>query len=643
MGSSSECYVLKWDEFHSSVANSFTDLRNEEDFLDVTVAIDQEHQLQAHKVVLSASSPYFREILKRNPAQHPVLVMPPTIRYTDLAAVIDFIYQGEVKIPITEVDEFVALAQMLKIRGLTEDLEKAEGGKKAKAQPRLPPGTQMVRKRSVPPQSQPVAPNPQAKRSRSIMPAPMINPPKFVGAAMQQGPPPPPPDGDEMAEDDDLHEVDDEESSDMYGDFDDQFEGSEFPMENPGQPGSSTSASAAAIQLTGLLCPKCRTMCKGLDAFKDHMTKMHGLAPDSNTQQSPGEENIKKHTCHICDKAFKTAKYVQAHIKRVHKVESASSSAAAAAAAAVAASAQPDHHQSGEDADELMMEAQMAEAPPSLPPGKKKGRPKKNDQHHHQQPQQQHPQPPTQPQQHQGGMSRPIGQVPPAPRPTQDSKEMHEQSRPPVVQQDRGASPMAARQRPPGMMSPSSSGHIVPSKRSMAPQGIMGPGMRPRGPMPQQFHQGYLPQGQQQSGHPMDIKKLGMKLGGAISITSSESGYSSPQQQPSSMRRAIPSTSRMHASSPKSDPLAPSVSRPPSLPQRHLSQEQPVEVKQEPMDDMYEEGEDLADDYEEEGEGFGEEEEEEEEDEQEFGQDAMYAGEAPYDDEVEHDNGAYHQ
>lgn len=606
MGSSSECYVLKWDEFHSSIANSFTDLRNEEDFLDVTVAIDQDHQLQAHKVVLSASSPYFREILKRNPAQHPVLVMPPHIRYGDLAAVIDFIYQGEVKIPISEVDEFVALAQMLKIRGLSEDAEKVDTSKKPKSQPGLPPGTQMVRKRQMGPAPAHHVPNPQAKRSRPMM----MNQPKYGGQQMQQGQGGPSggqpggEDGDGMV-DENLQEIDNEDSSDLYGEYDEQYEGQEFSMEGhpqapqPPQPAQQGGSSASGLKLTALVCPKCRQMCHGVDALKDHMAKSHGI---------PNEEEKKTYNCHICDKAFKAHKNVQAHIKRVHKVGPNTSAATGG---------------EGHEGEGMMMDPQHPEAPPT---GKKKGRPKKSEQ----------PQ----------STARPIGQVPPAPRTQHDMKEVHEQSRPPI-QQDRGASPMVSRQRPPGVMSPSGPhGMSQPSvKRTMAPQGIMGPGMRPRGPVPQQHqYQQNFPQPppppQSQQPHPMDIKKLGMKLGGSISITSSEASFSGgASAQPSPMRRGGPSTSRMHSASPKSSDPA-SASRASSLPQRHLSQEQPVEVKMEPMDDMYEEGEEMPEDFEEEGEGFGdEEEEEEEEDDEEFEQEGMYAGEPPYDDDVVHDSG----
>jgi hypothetical protein len=53
MGSSSgpqESFVLRWSEFQANIANSFQELREDEDFFDVTVACDGEHQISAHKV-----------------------------------------------------------------------------------------------------------------------------------------------------------------------------------------------------------------------------------------------------------------------------------------------------------------------------------------------------------------------------------------------------------------------------------------------------------------------------------------------------------------------------------------------------------------------------------------------------------------
>jgi hypothetical protein len=97
MGSTSrESYVLRWAEFQCNMANSFSSLRDERDFFDVTVAVDENHQLQAHRVVLAASSGFFKGVLKKNPAAHPVLIMPPGVKFSELSYLVDFMYQGEV-------------------------------------------------------------------------------------------------------------------------------------------------------------------------------------------------------------------------------------------------------------------------------------------------------------------------------------------------------------------------------------------------------------------------------------------------------------------------------------------------------------------------------------------------------------------
>ena len=52
----SEKFSLKWNDFKSTVSNSFGILREEKDFFDVTLVSDDERQIPAHKLVLSALS-----------------------------------------------------------------------------------------------------------------------------------------------------------------------------------------------------------------------------------------------------------------------------------------------------------------------------------------------------------------------------------------------------------------------------------------------------------------------------------------------------------------------------------------------------------------------------------------------------------
>jgi len=61
---SSEKFCLRWNDFESNISTAFQELREDKDFFDVTLACD-ESQIQAHKVILSACSQFFRTVLKK--------------------------------------------------------------------------------------------------------------------------------------------------------------------------------------------------------------------------------------------------------------------------------------------------------------------------------------------------------------------------------------------------------------------------------------------------------------------------------------------------------------------------------------------------------------------------------------------------
>jgi len=114
----SEKFCLKWNEFESNVSTAFRELRDDKDFFDVTLACDG-NQLEAHKVILSACSPFFRGVLKRNPHAHPLLYLKG-IKYEDVLAVLNFMYHGEVNIAQDELNSFLAVAEDLQVKGLTQ-------------------------------------------------------------------------------------------------------------------------------------------------------------------------------------------------------------------------------------------------------------------------------------------------------------------------------------------------------------------------------------------------------------------------------------------------------------------------------------------------------------------------------------------
>jgi len=116
---SSEKFCLRWNDFERNISGAFRELREDKDFFDVTLACDDD-QIQAHKVILSACSPFFRTILRRNRHEHPLLFLKG-VKYVDLVSVLNFMYHGEVNVAQEELNSFLAVAEDLKVKGLTQN------------------------------------------------------------------------------------------------------------------------------------------------------------------------------------------------------------------------------------------------------------------------------------------------------------------------------------------------------------------------------------------------------------------------------------------------------------------------------------------------------------------------------------------
>lgn len=94
MGSQEFC--LKWNNHQGNLIEVFGDLLKHEAFVDVTLAC-QGLSMKVHKVVLSACSSFFRDLFQANPCKHPIVFMSD-VSYTNLQAIIEFMYKGEVNV-----------------------------------------------------------------------------------------------------------------------------------------------------------------------------------------------------------------------------------------------------------------------------------------------------------------------------------------------------------------------------------------------------------------------------------------------------------------------------------------------------------------------------------------------------------------
>jgi len=160
----SEKFCLRWNDFETNISAAFRELREEKDFFDVTLACD-DSQVQAHKVILSACSPFFRNVLRRNPHQHPLLYLKG-VKYKDILSVLNFMYMGEVNVAQEELNSFLSVAEDLRVKGLTQN--NSTEAPASKVQPKQETAKHIARPRE-PPERDPV---PQPKRPRPPPPTP---------------------------------------------------------------------------------------------------------------------------------------------------------------------------------------------------------------------------------------------------------------------------------------------------------------------------------------------------------------------------------------------------------------------------------------------------------------------------------------
>jgi len=125
MGASgTDNFCLRWNDFAENVSGAFKDLRAESDFFDVTLACSDSgtRTLQAHKVILSACSNFFKTTFRQQQSnnKHPnPYIYLRGVFYNDLASILDFIYNGEVNVAQEDLNSFLAVAEELQIKGLT--------------------------------------------------------------------------------------------------------------------------------------------------------------------------------------------------------------------------------------------------------------------------------------------------------------------------------------------------------------------------------------------------------------------------------------------------------------------------------------------------------------------------------------------
>ncbi|KAK7869421.1 hypothetical protein R5R35_008150 [Gryllus longicercus] len=118
--------TLSWEDHTSGLATEFKSLLDNNSFVDCTISVEGQ-SLKAHRLVLSACSPYFHKLFCEETEDHPLVILLDE-SFQNLKAVIDFMYLGVTQIPEGNYRAFVTLAKSLEVKGLSQVSDNVPGG-----------------------------------------------------------------------------------------------------------------------------------------------------------------------------------------------------------------------------------------------------------------------------------------------------------------------------------------------------------------------------------------------------------------------------------------------------------------------------------------------------------------------------------
>ncbi|XP_044270636.1 longitudinals lacking protein, isoforms N/O/W/X/Y isoform X9 [Tribolium madens] len=121
-------FCLRWNNHQSTLVAVFDTLLENGTLVDCTLAAEGKC-LNAHKVVLSACSPFFESLLSRHYDKHPILILKD-VKFQELKAMMDYMYRGEVNISQDQLGALLKAAESLQIKGLSDNRKGGETDRK---------------------------------------------------------------------------------------------------------------------------------------------------------------------------------------------------------------------------------------------------------------------------------------------------------------------------------------------------------------------------------------------------------------------------------------------------------------------------------------------------------------------------------
>ena len=117
---------LTWKTFPEHLQFVFRDIYQDDRLTDVTLISDDQTQFKAHKVILSACSPFFKKVIESNPSQHPLIYLRG-IESDEIESILQFMYLGEGRFYQDRMGEFFKVARDLQVKDIVIDIKMSDG------------------------------------------------------------------------------------------------------------------------------------------------------------------------------------------------------------------------------------------------------------------------------------------------------------------------------------------------------------------------------------------------------------------------------------------------------------------------------------------------------------------------------------
>ena len=103
---------LVWDNYADHLRVFLHELKNSNELTDVTLVCEDKKQFKAHKIILTANSPFFKDMIGEISNTN-LLIYIRGVHSYEMESILEFIYLGAATFSVERMGEFLEVAKDL--------------------------------------------------------------------------------------------------------------------------------------------------------------------------------------------------------------------------------------------------------------------------------------------------------------------------------------------------------------------------------------------------------------------------------------------------------------------------------------------------------------------------------------------------